>query len=334
LDSNWVALFNGKDLANWHSYIAAPGYPERRYENPADDPAKSYRIVNGEIVYTASSTVNQTMGYLATDSLYSRYQFRVEYKFGPTCAKGVSYCKNSGLLYHMVKDGIFGTGIECNLYWDWPTATAGLGGVKFTKERPNFGNFQSEADKMNQYTTDGEWNIMEVRVWGDSGAEHYVNGHLGGWVVGIKLADGTPLTKGAVALQIEGNDVSFRNPKIRDLGKRVDTLGCTDMKSANFNPKATKDDGTCAPAGNLAHARPAEPFNLQAGRLILKAKGAYFVEVSDTRGKLVFSRFFNQPGSLDFRKVLSHGGYFVKIRSASVLKPHHFPTQKLVVAQD
>ena len=251
LDSNWVPLFNGKDLKNWYSYVAPSGAAIKRYEDPALDPAGTFKLADGIISHTVVPGAKLTNGFLGTDTAYSRYQFRVEYKFGATCAVDVDpkYCKNSGLLYHMVKDGIWGTGIECNLYWDWPTATASLGGVVFAQERRDFGNFQAAADSMNKYTTDGQWNTMEIRVWGDSAAQHFVNGHLGGWVVGIKAPDGSKLVKGHVALQIEGNDVSFRNAMIRDLDRRVDILGCTKKEAPNFDPKATKDDGSCPTTG-------------------------------------------------------------------------------------
>jgi hypothetical protein len=285
LDSNWIDLFNGKDLANWYAYIAAPGVADKRYENPADDPGKNFRIANGEIVYTANAASNQTLGYLGTDSVFSRYQFRVEYKLGPTCAKGVTYCKNSGLLYHMVKDGIFGTGIECNLYWNWPTAIAGLGDVTFAQARTGFGNFEAEAAKMAPYAPTGEWNVMEIRVWGDSAAQHIVNGHLGGWVAGIKHADGSPLRKGAIALQIEGNDVSFRNPRVRDLDRRVDTLGCTDKRSSNYDPKATKDDGSCAATAVSPRPRPRDAAAKRAGRLALPGDASSAPAARDLRGK-------------------------------------------------
>lgn len=292
-DSNWVALFNGRDLSNWYAYLAPPGGPEKRYENPADDPARNYRVENGEIVHTVSPDVNQTVGYLGTDVEYSRYHFRVEYKLGARCAKGVTYCKNSGLMYHMAKDGIFGTGIECNMYWDWPTAIAGLGGVKFDRSRAGFQNFEAEANKMNQYTTDGAWNVMEIKVWGDSAAEHYVNGRLGGWVVGLKQSNGTPLAKGRVALQIEGNDVSFRNPRIRDLDKPV-----------RLAPGR-------APAGEF--------FALRGSRLDWKGGEAGRVDVFTLDGKRLFSRATNhptnQPASIDFRTLLPSGVYLLEIRS-------------------
>ena len=257
LDSNWIPLFNGKDLKNWYAYVTPPGKSPQKYDDPALDPDGTFKVSGGVVSHVVAPGANLTNGFLATDSAYSRYQFRVEYKFGAGCAVGVDpkYCRNSGLLYHMVKDGIWGTGIECNLYWDWPTATAPLGGVTFTTQRPDFGNFQAAADSMNRFTVDGEWNTMEIRVWGDSVARHFVNGHPGGWVTGIKAPGGAVLSAGHIALQIEGNDVSFRNPMIRDLDKPVDILGCTRKTAPNYDAKATKDDGSCDVIGIIAPAR-------------------------------------------------------------------------------
>ena len=306
IDSNWVPLFNGKDLTNWYAYIAAPGVAQKRYENPADDPDKCYKIVNGEIVYKADTTKSQTVGYLGTDLDYSRYHFRVEYKIGPNCAKGLDYCKNSGIMYHMAKDGIFGIGIESNMYWNWPTAIAPLGNVTFVNVRKDFGNFGTEAATMGVYAPVGEWNTMEIKVWGDSATEHYVNGHLGGWGQGIKKPDGTPLTKGRVALQIEGNDISFRNPMIRDIDKPVTVRVMGQKAEADF-------------------------FSIQGNRLNIVGQGSYEITVIDPTGRKVFSRTVDKPGIHELRTLVPTGLYILNIRSRSIGKRQLIAARKILL---
>jgi len=292
LDTNWRALFNGTDLNNWYAYVVPPTGPARKHDIPTADPDSTYRVVNGLIVHRIKVGVAQTSGLLVTDSIYSRYIFRVDYKFGPNCSQGVTYCKNSGLLYDMLQDGVWGVGIESNMYWSWPTAFAPLGGVTATSSRPNFGNFQAGADSMSQWSSDTGWNTMEVRVWADSLVQQYVNGHLGGWGMGIKQPGGARLLSGRIALQAEGNDVSFRNPQIR-----------------GFAPAIVKvsDDG---PGINF--------FSLMNGRLTIRGEGNYSVEVVNLEGRKVFSGMAAKSTAHDFRKLLPRGLYVLKLRSGVV----------------
>ncbi|MBF0431044.1 MAG: DUF1080 domain-containing protein [Fibrobacteria bacterium] len=248
VDSNWVDLFNGEDFTGWYSYVVPPSSSPATYQSPADDPGKNFQIIDTVIVHDVNPAVKQTSCYLMTKKSYSRYHFRVDYKLGNDCASNVTYCKNSGLLYCHIEDGVWGVGIESNMYFDWPTALAPLTGSKktsFASVRSNFDNFGTEADKMNDYTTDGEWNTMEVKVWADSAVEQWVNGHLGGWATGIKQPNGQPLTEGRIGLQGEGNDVSFRNPQIRLLDDPIKYWGCTDTNAENYEEEATHDDSSC-----------------------------------------------------------------------------------------
>jgi hypothetical protein len=84
-DSGWVPLFNGRDFEGL--YIRNGGGTLR-------DPASqaSYLIEGGAIRVPKTGGV----GHLATRAIYSRYQVRVHYKYGPGQAN-----PNAGLLYHI-----------------------------------------------------------------------------------------------------------------------------------------------------------------------------------------------------------------------------------------
>lgn len=76
----------------------------------------------------------------------------------------------------------------------------------------------------------GEWVKAELIVYGDSLVQHLINGELvlqytkptmgGGVVNGADpkiFIPGTPLTSGYIGLQSEGQEIDFRNIRIREL---------------------------------------------------------------------------------------------------------------------
>lgn len=84
-DSGWVPLWNGKDFKGL--YIRNNGGTLR-------DPASqaSFLIEDGAIRVPKTGGV----GHLATEAVHSRYQVRVEYRYGPGQTN-----PNAGLLYHI-----------------------------------------------------------------------------------------------------------------------------------------------------------------------------------------------------------------------------------------
>ena len=314
LDSNWVDLFNGTNFDGWYSYIK-----NSAFDDPKNDPKEHFKILEdqGSKIIDYQALTGTSPGFLSTDSAYSRYHFRVEYRLGTKCILN-NYCKNSGLLYAMIQDGIWGLGIESNMYFEWPSAFSPLGKggnrVKVDAVRPNFNSFQKEAEKMGKYAPVGEWNRMEVIVWGADSAKQIINGLLGGWGKGIKKPDGSPLTRGRIALQIEGNDVSFRNPQIRNIDKAADTLGCTDSLASNFNPSATKNDGSCITTSIQASQSLFNfvTYNKQESSLHFSIEDShenYLFKLTDVQGKI----FWNYSGSdrQSFDLTLPQGIYFM-----------------------
>jgi hypothetical protein len=343
IDSNWVDLFNGVDFSGWYAYVVPPGQSAATYDNPADDPGNNFEIIDNVIVHDVDPDVSQTSAYVMTNDFYSRYHFRVEYKLGEDCARGVSYCKNSGLMYCMIQDGIWGVGIESNMYWDWPTAIADLGGVSFDEVRPNFGNFSGGADEMNQYTVDGEWNLMEVIVWSDSAVQQYVNGHLGGWAVGVNKPNGDPLTEGRIGLQAEGNDVSFRNMQIRDIDEPIKYWGCTDTSAENYEEEATHDDSSCiirgcidptaanydstatVDDGSCITSVPRITFgerpygtDISSGKITVYVLGRYQIIIRNIKGKAVWIKSGTGSTTHNLTLLKNAGVYFVTVTAKNM----------------
>ncbi len=83
-DSGWISLFNGKDFTGLYIRLGAT------LQDPAKQ--KSFKIEDSVLHVPTTGGV----GAIATETIYSRYQVRVEYKFG----KGQSN-PNAGLLYHI-----------------------------------------------------------------------------------------------------------------------------------------------------------------------------------------------------------------------------------------
>ncbi len=201
----WTNLWNGTDFTGLYTYDVANG----RNDNPVSGPTSLFKIQTGEIFYAAAANT-----YLATKMSYSRYRVRVDYRFGAGCNL-TQYCKNSGLLYHIIQDGMWPStfvGIESNMYNGWPTAlmTINTGVRIYDLRRASFGD-----TTMAQYASTTNWNTMEVTVNQDSITTHAVNGQTGVIARGL-TAGAAALKAGRIALQGEGNDVYFRNFQIID----------------------------------------------------------------------------------------------------------------------
>jgi hypothetical protein len=103
----------------------------------------------------------------------------------------------------------------------------------------------------------GEWNHGEADVYGDSGV-FILNGQVRTRGRNFRLgADGSsaasrvPCMRGNIGLQAEGYPISFRNFEIMELDSVTNVpihalKGCTNRTSANYDPRAVVDDGTCS----------------------------------------------------------------------------------------
>ena len=235
-EQEWISLFNGKDLSDWIVKI--------HHHEVGDNFGNTFRVQDGiiQVRYDHYDTFNDRFGHLYFHEPFSHYHLSLEYRFvgrWRTDAPGYTL-KNSGVMFHSQDPRTMPR------EQDWPISVEMqlLGGLGDGKPRPT-GNmcspgtdvvFQGKIDSRHcidssSKTYDGEqWVKAELIVLGDSLITHIINGdtvlqysrpQIGGGIVnGFDPAmkqDGKPLRSGYIALQSEGQEVDFRNIKLRKL---------------------------------------------------------------------------------------------------------------------
>ena len=233
---DWIPLFNGKDLSDWTVKI--------HHHEVGDNYGNTFRVKDGviQVRYDQYDTFNDRFGHLYFREPFSYYHLSLEYRFvGQWRSDAPIYTlKNSGVMFHSQAPRTIAR------EQDWPISVEMqlLAGLGDGKPRPT-GNmcspgtdvvFQGKIDSRHcidssSKTYEGEqWVKAELIVLGDSLITHIINGdtvlqyskpQIGGGVVkGFEPAlkqDGKPLRSGYIALQSEGQEIDFRNIKLRKL---------------------------------------------------------------------------------------------------------------------
>lgn len=241
-DSEWVPLFNGKDLDGWTPKI-------RGYEAGVNF-GDTFRVEDGLLTvdYEAYDNFDNRFGHLFYETPYSHYRLRVEYRFIGDPGPGVEQWawRNSGVMLHSQSPQSMPAG------QDFPISLEAqfLGGLVEGEHRPTAnlctpgthvdyeGKFEEEHCLWSSSETfyGDQWVMVEVLVEGSERFVHYVNGEAvieyanavtGGGVVSghepVLKPEGEPLGKGYISLQSEGHPLQFRRVEIQVLpGNRSD----------------------------------------------------------------------------------------------------------------
>ena len=214
-----TALFNGRDLAGFDTFIRGRGLNA--------DPARVFQVENGLIHVSGHE-----MGYIITRQTFHRFYLRAEFKWGEgTFGERAGQARDSGILYSIqgenkvwprsvefqIKEGETGdfwmtdgaavTGSDGKRVTGPPNSALNIGhiGKGPTQNTLGFRNPSGELEHPH-----GEWNTLEVVV-DDKVIHHYVNGVLAN--VGT---DPFP-TEGKILFQSEGAEIFFRNLQIAPL---------------------------------------------------------------------------------------------------------------------
>jgi hypothetical protein len=110
--SSALQLFNGTNLAGWHSWLG---------DTKRDDPRRVFAVTNGLLRLSGDG-----LGYLATEQEHSDYRLIVEFKWGARnwpWAERLGKASDSGLFLHSVGPdgnshdgrGAFRAAIECQI---------------------------------------------------------------------------------------------------------------------------------------------------------------------------------------------------------------------------
>lgn len=231
-DDDWTPLFNGRDLSGWHVFTEGAG------RAPTNE--KLVAVDDGAIhFYPAGDKSLSTKGYLATDTGYSFYRLRFEYRWGEATAKS----RDSGVLLHVVGDDqIWPTSVQCQVQ-EGKTANlalmhgargattvdamttsqgtpafqprddggviAALGADEATRRVARRGGAEREG-----------WNQVEITVAGGT-VTCSLNGEEVNYVTDLRqpTADGAlvPLTAGRIAFQAESSEVFYRKIEIEPI---------------------------------------------------------------------------------------------------------------------
>jgi hypothetical protein len=258
-NSDWVDLFNGKNLEDW--------IVKTYHHETGEDTLQTFRVKDNmiQVRYDKYGNFDDQFSHLYYKKPYSYYHFKIDYQFTGELQQGAPpyTLLNSGVMFHCLDP------YTMKKEQNWPISVelqflAGLGDGKprSTGNLCSPGTHVVVNGKLEEqhvirssaktYHKD-EWIRAELIVLGDSLITHIINGdtvlrysqpQIGGEVVNgfdpsVKI-DGKALTEGFIALQSEGQPINFKNIKLLNL------KGCMDPKAKNYKDYYVKDDsGSC-----------------------------------------------------------------------------------------
>jgi hypothetical protein len=216
-----VALFDGKDLSNFDTFLPSAGLNS--------DPNHVFTVENGTVHVSGTE-----FGYFITRQEFKNYYLRAEFKWGEgTFGKKAGQARDSGILYNIQGENkVWPRSIEFQINEGctgdfWMTDGAQLTGANGTRvigppgqaariDRFNKGEFKNVTgfrDPSNELEKPhGEWNVVEL-VNRDGHVWQYVNGKLAN--------EGTSAfpSSGRILFQSEGAEIFFRDIKLYPLKK-------------------------------------------------------------------------------------------------------------------
>ncbi|HRI78073.1 MAG TPA: DUF1080 domain-containing protein [Cyclobacteriaceae bacterium] len=235
-DSDWIQLFNGKDLTGWTVKM--------NHHDVGDNFGNTFRVKDEmiQVRYDQYGDFNDQFAHLFYNEPFSHFHLKAEYRFAGELQQGAPEYTllNSGIMFHsqdpasILKEQNWPISVEMQL----------LAGLGDGKPRPT-GNMCSpgtdivfEGKKYDGHCLNStsktydkdEWVKAELIVLGDSLITHIINGDtvlqyskptMGGGVVnGYDSAlweEGKALKSGYIGLQSEGQPVEFRRIELRKL---------------------------------------------------------------------------------------------------------------------
>ena len=256
--TDWIQLFNGKDLTGWTPKIT--GYAL------GDNFGNTFRVENGvmKVSYDKYDSFNARFGHIFYKDKFSYYIVAAEYRFtGDQAPGGQGWAlRNSGIMIHcqppetMGKDQDFPISIEVQLLGgtgrgERTTANLCTPGTNVVIDGKLF-TPHCLTSKSKTYDGD-QWVRVEAMVLGSGVVRHIIDGktvlsyempQVGGGSVSKFIpsakVDGKLLEEGYISLQSESHPVEFRKVELLNL------VGCMDSKAKNYKKYFVKaDNGSC-----------------------------------------------------------------------------------------
>ena len=237
VDSQWITLFNGKDLTGWTPKVT--GYPCG--ENALD----TFQVDDGilKVSYDNYEKFDKRYGHLYTNIPYSHYRLRMEYRFtGKMMPDAPHYVNlNSGIMIHsqspqsMALDQAFPVSLEFQFLADEGKGPRPTGNVCTPGT-----NLEIDGELVTQHIVKSsaptfpadEWVQIELEVRGNVEVILRVNGEevlryqrpqldpegrVESAEALLQAGAPVPLRFGYIALQAEGQPVWFRHIELMPL---------------------------------------------------------------------------------------------------------------------
>ncbi|HEX2861131.1 MAG TPA: family 16 glycoside hydrolase, partial [Lacunisphaera sp.] len=180
-----TTLWNGRDLTGWKLFL----------QDAATDPASVWKATNGILRFDTKAS-----GYIRTERSFSNYRLHVEWRW----AQDAPANANSGVMLHVHgPDVLWPLCFEAQLKNGNAGQFVGMGlDIPDAPVQNNRKRAPRLADPSEKPL--GEWNSYDITARNDT-VEVLVNG------VRQNHATKLPVTAGAIALQMEGFPIEFRN---------------------------------------------------------------------------------------------------------------------------
>jgi hypothetical protein len=249
--TNWISLFNGRDLSNWDKFLAKRDATELV---PNEDPKNVFTVTNlaeGPAIHVSG----EIYGAITTHAELTNFHFKVDFKWGEKrWPARANVARDTGILYSCIGKPNPHTGwmtsVENNImekgvgqWWSVNGAIIDVEGEFITSEMELFVPYKKEgageknivyrpglplmtAQPANGITPSidveqvfGNWNTVEVIFWAGN-CIHILNGHVNLVAVNprYKVDDQwRPLEQGKIQLQSEAAQVFYRNVQVRPI---------------------------------------------------------------------------------------------------------------------
>ncbi len=210
-DSGWEILFDGKTTNGWHNY-------------GKQNVGNEWKVEDG-VLHLDASAKDKEGGDLTTNEEYGNFDLELDWK--------ISEKGNSGIIFYVHEDAAkypesYETGIEMQILDNGtPTRLGQPDGKLYTHRAGDLYDLMASKEVAKPL---GQWNQIEIKSLNGK-LDFYMNGvhtlstHLwdDNWqkMVAIskfkKMPGFATFKKGKIALQDHGDDVSFRNIRIKRL---------------------------------------------------------------------------------------------------------------------
>jgi hypothetical protein len=246
-----VALFNGKNLAGWDSYLGPPldDAGKKTSEVPIGlnvDPNDVFTIVNID-GQNAIRISGQNWGAISTKHAYADFHLQLMFRWGVlTWGQKKGRKKDSGLLYFSVGENGADYGAwmrsqefqieegNCGDYWGVAGAMEDVPVLKKSDSEYVYNSNKamqtfSAVSKPGRHcikqgdaeNPTGEWNTLDLYCHGDTSV-HIINGKVMMVLYHSSQSENgqaIPLAKGKIQLQSEGAEIFYKNITVGQVDK-------------------------------------------------------------------------------------------------------------------